>query len=89
MEKIMTYETLRNFAYSNDHLIKGEIKGIFLNFYGLNGVAIFNDDFGDAIEYAEKGVIYLIPYYIPWAWMNRSSVAYTDEIISVYAKNTN
>ncbi len=83
MEKIMTYETLRNFTYSNDHLIKGEIKGIVLNFYGLNGVAMFSDDFGDAIEYAEKGIIYLIPYYNPWSWMNRSSVSYTDEIISV------
>ena len=26
MEPIMTYETLRNFAYSNDKLIKGEIR---------------------------------------------------------------
>ena len=83
MEKIITYETLRNFAYSNDHLIKGSIKGIVLYFYGLGGMTIHNSDFGDALEYAEKGMIYVIPYYNPWSWMNRQAVAYTDEIVAV------
>ena len=83
MEKIITYETLRNFAYSNDHLIKGKIKGVVLDFYGLNGLKIHNTDPGDALEYAEKGIIYVIPYYNPWSWMNRQAVAYTDEIVAV------
>ena len=83
MEKIITYETLRNFAYSNDSLIKGKIKGIVLNFYGLGGMTIHNTDPGDALEYAEQGIIYVIPYYNPWSWMNKQAVAYTDEIISV------
>lgn len=83
MEKIITYETLRNFAYSNDHLIKGKIKGIVLEFYGLGGMMIHDKDPGDPIEYAEKGIIYVIPYYNPWSWMNRQTVDYTDEIISV------
>ena len=86
MEKIITYETLRNFAYSNDHLIKCEIKGIVLNFYGLGGMTIHNADPGDALEYAEKGIIYVMPYYNPWSWMNRQAVAYTDEIVSVLCK---
>lgn len=83
MEKIITYETLRSFAYSNDKLIKGNIKGIVLNFYGLGGMTIYDKDPGDALEYAEKGIIYVIPYYNPWAWMNKQAVSYTDEIISV------
>lgn len=83
MEKIITYETLRSFAYSNDRLIKGEIRGIVLNFYGLGGMTIHNVDPGDALEYAEGGIIYVIPYYNPWSWMNRQAVAYTDEIVSV------
>ena len=83
MEKIITYENLRNFAYSNDHLIKGEIKGIVLSFYGLGNMQIHNSDPGDALEFAEKGIIYIIPYYNPWSWMNRQAVAYTDEIIAV------
>jgi len=83
MEKIITYETLRNFSYSNDQLIKCEIKGIVLNFYGLGDMTIHNTDPGDALEYAEKGIIYVIPYYNPWSWMNKQAVAYTDEIVSV------
>ena len=89
MEKIMTYETLRSFAYSNDRLIQGETKGIVLNFYGLGGAAIHNTDPGDAIEYAEKGIIYVMPYYNPWCWMNRQAVVYTDEIISVLCQKYN
>ena len=32
MKKIITYESFRNFTYSNDTLIQGEIKGVILNF---------------------------------------------------------
>ena len=86
MEKIITYETLRNFAYSNDHLIKGEIKGIVLYFCGLGATGMHHSDSGDALEYAEKGIVYVIPYCNPWSWMNRQAVAYTDEIVSVLCK---
>lgn len=83
MKKIITYETLRNFAYSNDHLIKGEVRGIVLKFYGLGGMTIHNNDPGDALEYAERNIILVIPYHNPWAWMNRATVALVDEIIEV------
>ena len=83
MEKIINYENLRNFAYSNDRCIKGDISGIVLNFTGLGGATIYNTDPGDALEFAEKGIIYVIPYYNPWCWMNRQTVKYVDEIIDV------
>ena len=59
MEKIITYETLRNFAYSNDLLIKSDIKGIVIEFYGLGGMMMYNNDLPDGIEYAEKGIVIL------------------------------
>jgi len=83
MEKIITYDTLRSFAYSSDRLVKGEIKGIVLHFNGLNNTTMLSSDPGDAFEYAEKGIIYVVPYCAPWSWMNRQAVAYTDEIVSV------
>jgi len=86
MEKIITYENLRSFAYSNDKLVKGEIKGIVLNFYGLGGMNMHNSDPGYAIDLAENGIVYVVPYYNPWSWMNRSAVEYTDEIVSVLCK---
>ena len=80
MKKIITHETLRLFAYSNDTLIQGEIKGIILSFMGLGGATMFEyQSRGDAL--AEKGIIYVIPYLHPWNWMNEQAVAYTDELI--------
>ncbi len=83
MEKIITYENLRKFAYSNDQLIKRNIKGIVLYFSGLGNMTIHDTDPSEALEYAEKGIIFVVPYYNPWSWMNKQAVAYTDEIISV------
>lgn len=82
MKKIITYESFRNFTYSNDTLIQGEIKGVILNFMGLGGASMFETQpRGEAL--AEKGIVYLIPYLNPWNWMNEQAVAYTDELIDV------
>ncbi len=83
MEKIITYENLRSFAYSNDKLIKGKIRGIVLDFYGLGGMHMHSGDFASAKEYARDGILLVIPYTNPWCWMNSSAVAYTDEILDV------
>jgi len=85
MERIMTYDTLRYYTYSNDKLCKGGIRGIVLSFYGLGGQKIYAEDEHDEIAtmLAEHNVVYLIPYNNPWAWMNRQAVDYTDEIVDV------
>ena len=83
MEKIITYENLRNFAYSSDRLIEGEIKGIVISFFGLGGAAMYSKDPGVAVDLAKKGIVYVIPYTNPWCWMNESAVRLTDEIIEV------
>ena len=90
MEKIITYENLRKFTYVNDQLIVGEIKGIAINFFGLGGMAMYNG--GDILEgeyYAKKGILYVVPYNNPWAWMNMQAVKYTDEIIDVIFEHYN
>ena len=86
MEKIITYETLRFYAYSNDKLIKGPVKGIVVSFFGLGGMAMFNGDTPEGVALAAENIIYLVPYNNPWAWMNRQAVAYTDELIDVLAE---
>jgi len=32
---------------------------------------------------AHNGILLVVPYNNPWAWMNRQAVAYTDEIVDV------
>ncbi len=83
MEKIITYETLRSFAYVNDNVCTRPIRGIVLSFFGLGGDEMYSEETEDGKFYGEKGILYVIPYYNPWAWMNRQAVAYTDEIIDV------
>lgn len=83
MQPIITYETLRNFAYSNDRIVKQPIKGIVLSFFGLNSSTMYDEDTPEGIFYAERGILYVVPYNNPWAWMNRQAVAYTDEVLDV------
>ncbi|MBQ8523142.1 MAG: prolyl oligopeptidase family serine peptidase [Clostridia bacterium] len=83
MNKLITYENLRCFTYSNDKILKGEPRGIVLDFFGLGGQEMFDEDTGAGKMFAEKGIIFLVPYNNPWAWMNRQAVDYTDEIVRV------
>ena len=83
MNKLITYETLRRFTYSNDDICKGEIKGIVLEFIGLGNTVIYNDHTPEGVYFAEKGIIFVHPYCNPWSWMNDQAVAYVDEIIDV------
>ncbi|MGN1077694.1 MAG: alpha/beta hydrolase family protein [Candidatus Gallimonas sp.] len=86
MEKIITMKNFRSFAYCNNHICTKPIKGIVISFFGLGGATMFHEDTEEACEYAKKGILYLVPYQNPWAWMNRQTVDYTDELIEVLFK---
>jgi dipeptidyl aminopeptidase/acylaminoacyl peptidase len=86
VKKVISYETLRFFAYSNDKICTLPIKGIVLDFFGLGGQQMFNDDTQAGIDLAKKGIVLLIPYNNPWAWMNAQAVQYTDEIVNAIIK---
>jgi len=83
MEKIITYDTLRDFAYSNDRICRKPIQGIAVSFFGLGQRDMYDEDTDSGKLYAEKGIVYLVPYNNPWAWMNRQAIAYTDELIDI------
>lgn len=83
MKKIITYDNLRSFAYSNDKICAGPICGIAVSFFGLGGATMFSEDTNEGKLFAEHNILYIIPYANPWAWMNCQTAAYTDEIIDV------
>ena len=83
MEKIINYENLSSFAYSNDKEINGDIKGIVLDFFGLGGMAMYPNGTRFGHFFAEKNVLYVVPYSNPWGWMNNDEVRLTDEILDV------
>lgn len=81
MENVITYENLRNFAYSNDDLIQGPIRGVILEFMGLNGSAMYDAHTERGIDLAARGIVLMIPYNNPWNWMNRQAVDFTDALL--------
>ena len=83
MKQDITYDNLRNFAYTNDKICKKPIRGIVLSFFGLNSSTMYEEDTPEGIFYAERGILFVVPYNNPWAWMNRQAVAYTDSVIDI------
>lgn len=80
---VINYDNLRYFCFSNDKLVKGPVRGIVVEFFGLGGTGMPEDDNPNGLFYAERGLIYVIPYADPWNWMNRKAVVMTDEILDV------
>ena len=83
MEKIINYENLCYYAYSNDKLINGKIQGIVIEFFGLGCMAMYHEDTKMGAFFAENNILYVIPYTNPWGWMNKDEVKLSDEILDV------
>ena len=86
MEKIISINNLRSFAYCNNHICIKPIKGVVISFFGLSNTTMFPEDTEEGCRYAEKGILYLVPYQNPWAWMNKQNVDFTDELVDVLFK---
>ena len=79
----ITEKDLHLFAYTNRHLLKRAPKGIVLQFIGLGGnTRMIREDPAEAALFAEHGILFVIPYINPWAWMNRDAVALTDSVVN-------
>lgn len=83
MEKVINYENLSYYAYSNDKDIKGDIRGVVIEFFGLGCQAMYHGGTDTGRFYAEKNVLYVVPYTNPWGWMNKDEVRLADEILDV------
>ncbi|MCH5166120.1 MAG: prolyl oligopeptidase family serine peptidase [Clostridiales bacterium] len=81
MEKLITAENFKNFAYVNDAVCRLPIRGIVLHFFGLGDTSMYHDDTAEGKLYGQKGILYIVPYSNPWAWMNMQTVALADELI--------
>lgn len=88
MERIITFQNLRSFAYCNNQICNKPIKGLVIFFYGLGGdsISMFDEDPQEGIQLAEDGILYVVPYQNPWAWQNKQNILFTDEIVDVLFK---
>ena len=83
MEKIITHENLRSFAYVNEKICARPIRGICLEFFGLGGSSMYDEETERGRLLAAEGILLVVPYTNPWAWMNRQTVDLADEIVEV------
>lgn len=75
-------DNILSFAATNEYLIDRPISGIALEFHGLgDGLRMISETNGLGRYFAERGMLYVIPYYGPWSWMNDKAVKYTDEVV--------
>ncbi len=81
MEKIITYEKIDLFAYTNKDSVKKPVRGIVVEFAGLGCTWMIKEEPARAAMLAENGILYVFPYNNPWNWMNPQAVAYTDEVL--------
>lgn len=86
-EKIITFENIECFAYTNLRSVKKPIKGIAVQFFGLghNRMVDHEDEENKYVikgnMYAEKGILFVFPYNNPWNWMNKQAVSFTDSVL--------
>ena len=83
MDKIITAENIRSFAYVNDAVCLLPIKGVALSFFGLGNMTMYDGDTAEGVSLGKNGILYVVPYTNPWAWMNAQTVALVDEILDV------
>lgn len=81
MKRVITPENVRMFAYVNDAICRRPIRGIAVEFMGLGGQSRFDAETPVGEKMARNGILYIVPYLNPWAWMNPQAVQITDEII--------
>lgn len=78
---VITKNNLERFAFTNGTECATPLKGIVLEFHGLNHTALLAEPNALAKLCTQKNVLYLFPYYGPWAWMNDTAVSIVDGII--------
>lgn len=83
MDKQFLSEHFDSFAATNYEMIAGEVRGIILRFHGLDHKVNLTNDMICAPQCAKNGILYLYPYYRPWAWMNQATVAFVDALLDI------
>ncbi len=84
MEKVIKYENLKRFAYTNEKYCKMPIKGVVVFFQGANGYfTSVNDELPIDKTYGEEGILRVMPHYNPWCFMNKEAQDLTNQVLDV------
>jgi len=79
-------EELGQFAYHNCEIVKTPVKGICVDFFGMNFNGWIPEHTEMGLKLAGEGIAYFQPYLNPWAWGNDEAIQITDRIIDEIKK---
>ncbi len=83
MTQYITYDNIRQFAFVNDKLVVGDIKGVIIDFFGLDITKTYPVAPEESVRFAKKGYLHIVPYYNPWCWMNDSALAFCEKLMEI------
>lgn len=82
-KKWINAQNVGQFAYVNNDVCARPVRGIMISFMGLGGsVMHLNEHPEVGVRWAERGIVYVMPYLNPWNWMNDQAVRMTDDIVA-------
>lgn len=79
----ITQENLSEFCYSNLGIVGDDIRGVAVEFFGMNVTWPIWEPNDTAKEMAQRGILLLQPLINPWAWMSECSVAIADRALDL------
>lgn len=77
----LTKDNLSQFAYTNEELLTGPVRGINLDFHGLDLIAMLSGYDERVRRFAAEGILHITPYDNPWSWMNDVAVRTADALL--------
>lgn len=87
MLKPIRPDTLADFAFVNEDAFTGPVRGVLLNCHGFTDQDRRERSSAFPRMLGEQGILYILPYYNPWAWVNDQCIAFCDECLdALYAK---
>lgn len=88
MKEYINKYTIPYFARTNEEFLKKPVKGILLEFPGLDGGSCLGGrnevgtyDGAFAVECGQKGIILAYVFTGPWSWMNEGAVRTVDAVV--------
>ncbi len=77
----ITPETLQHFAFVNLDALEQPVRGVLLNCHGFGDESTFQTSPRPGTDLGKEGIVYIFPYYSPWAWCNDAAISYIDEVL--------
>ncbi len=79
----ITFENVREYAYTNADMVKKPVRGVYLNFHGAGYGDVRNEDSPFAKALAEAGVVEIFPYGTQDSWMKKGPAEEVEFLVDV------